>query len=92
MAYNKTKFHLWPGDKWVANKPLDVTGNLETTAITIGGVAFDEKVDDRVSNLLTGEGIDLTYNDGTNELTVAVRISNSHKCWCCIIRLRSIYP
>lgn len=64
------------GDKWVANKPLDVTGNLEATAITIGGVAFDEKVDDRVSNLLTaGEGIDLTYNDGTNELTVAAELA-----------------
>jgi len=64
------------GDKWVVNKPLDVTGNLEATAITIGGVAFDEKVDDRVSNLLTaGEGIDLTYNDGTNELTVAAELA-----------------
>lgn len=60
------------------NKPLDVSGNVEATAFTIGGVSLDETIDDRVSNLLTaGEGIDLTYNDGTNELTVAAETATT---------------
>jgi len=70
------------GDKWVANKPLDVTGaltvagNVEATSLTINGVTFEQLVDSEVANLLTaGEGIDLTYNDGTNELTIAAELA-----------------
>jgi hypothetical protein len=70
------------GDKWVANKPLDVTGaltvagNVEATSLTINSVTFEQLVDSEVANLLTaGEGIDLTYNDGTNELTIAAELA-----------------
>jgi len=59
------------GDKWTTNKPLDVTGQLY-----IDGVTFEQLVDSEVANLLTaGEGIDLTYNDGTNELTIAAELA-----------------
>ncbi len=59
------------GDKWVTNKPLDVADQL-----FIDGVAFEQLVDSEVANLLTaGEGIDLTYNDGTDELTIAAELA-----------------
>lgn len=59
------------GDKWTTNKPLDVN-----TQLYIDGVAFEQLVDSEVANLLTaGEGIDLTYNDGTNELTIAAELA-----------------
>lgn len=64
------------GDKWTMNKPLDVTGNLEASSITVNGVTFEQLVDSEVANLLTaGEGIDLTYNDGSNELTIAAELA-----------------
>lgn len=77
-ATKPTFLYASSGDKWTMNKPLDVSGNVEATAFTIGGVSLDETIDDRVSNLLTaGEGIDLTYNDGTNELTVAAETATT---------------
>jgi len=37
-----------------------------------------ERVDDRVSSLLhAGEGIDLNYNDGTNQLTVSTELAST---------------
>lgn len=70
------------GDKWTMNKPLDVTGaitasgNVEAASLTVNGVTFEQLVDSEVANLLTaGEGIDLTYNDGSNELTIAAELA-----------------
>ena len=59
------------GDKWVTNKPLDVADQL-----FIDGVPFEQLVDSEVANLLTaGEGIDLTYNDGNDELTISAELA-----------------
>ena len=59
------------GDKWTTNKPLDVADQL-----FIDGVGFEQLVDSEVANLLTaGEGIDLTYNDGNDELTIAAELA-----------------
>jgi len=59
------------GDKWTMNKDLDITGQLY-----LNGVGFEQLVDSEVANLLTaGEGIDLTYNDGANELTIAAELA-----------------
>ena len=38
----------------------------------------DERVDDRVASLLqAGEGIDLTYTDGTNQLSVSAELATT---------------
>lgn len=66
-----TLTYLASGDKWATNKPLDVADQL-----FIDGVAFEQLVDSEVANLLTaGEGIDLTYNNGTDELTIAAELA-----------------
>ena len=55
------------GDKWVSNKDIDATI-----------VGMSETIDDRVSNLLlAGEGIDLTYDDGANSLTVTAETATA---------------
>ena len=73
---NATLTYAATGDKWVFNKPVDVTGNLEASSLTINGVTFEQLVDSEVANLLTaGEGIDLTYVDSTNELTIAAELA-----------------
>lgn len=59
------------GDKWTLNKDFDIAGQLY-----LNGVGFEQLVDSEVANLLTaGEGIDLTYNDGLNELTIAAELA-----------------
>jgi hypothetical protein len=73
---NATLTYEATGDEWQFNKPLDVTGNVEASSLTINGVEFEQLVDSEVANLLTaGEGIDLTYVDSTNELTIAAELA-----------------
>ena len=60
-------------DRFAINKALNVTSDL-----LIGGVGFNELVDDRCSNLfLAGEGIDLAYNDGAGSLTVSAELATT---------------
>lgn len=55
------------GHKWVSSIPFDATI-----------VGMSETIDDRVSNLLlAGEGIDLTYDDAANSLTVTAETATS---------------
>ena len=55
------------GDKWVANKTIDATI-----------LGMSETIDDRVSSLLlAGEGIDLTYADASNSLTVTAETATA---------------
>ena len=50
---------------------FNVGGNLY-----VGGVSLSETVDDRVAALTqAGEGIDVTYNDGANTLTISAEIA-----------------
>lgn len=50
---------------------FNVGGNLY-----VGGVSLSETIDDRLSNLAqAGEGIDVTYNDGANTLTISAEIA-----------------
>jgi len=69
---------------FVGNLTGNVTGqvsdlsNFSTTNLSEGTNLYftDERVDDRLNNLLlAGEGIDLTYNDGANSLTVAAELA-----------------
>lgn len=53
-----------------------VAASGDYTAGQITG--FDEAVDDRVASLLVaGEGVNLTYNDGANTLTIDVDLSDA---------------
>ena len=60
---------------WDFNRNVNLlTGN----DFKIDGIGFDERVDDRMNNLLlAGEAIDLTYNDGAGTLTVTAEIASS---------------
>ena len=51
------------------NRHVNITSGHD---FKIGGVGFDERVDDRLNSLLlAGEAIDLVYNDGSNSLTIS---------------------
>jgi len=60
-----------------ASDYLETSGDFNVGgALTVGGESFSEVVGDAVATLLQeGEGIDLTYNDGANTLTVAAEIA-----------------
>ena len=54
---------------WDMNRHVNITSGHD---FKIGGVGFDERVDDRLNSLLlAGEAIDLVYNDGSNSLTIS---------------------
>lgn len=61
-------------DAWNLNKALDLSA---LSALKIGGEAITEALEDHlVTNfLLAGEGIDLTYVDGSNTLTIAAELA-----------------
>ena len=51
---------------------VDVDGTLETDALTIGGTAISEVINDRIGAVITaGDGIDVTNDDGLNIVTIA---------------------
>lgn len=60
-------------NRWDFNKPLDIGFATLDSAVLLNGVGLREVIEDHlVTNFfLEGEGIDLTYNDGTNKLTVS---------------------
>ena len=91
---NATITYSASGDDWVFNKGIqapdfegiylgfDSDFSAKTTdALTEGSTNLyytDERVDDRLSNLLlAGEGIDLTYDDGANSLTIAAELATT---------------
>lgn len=61
-------------DRWDFNKTLDL---LDSNSLMFAGVSWKEVLEDHlVTNFfLEGEGIDLTYDDGTNKLTIASEIA-----------------
>jgi len=63
------------GDKWVMNKTLNLPAGL--TSLEFNGTSLTETLEDHlVSNFfLAGEGVDLTYDDGANTLTVAAELA-----------------
>jgi len=63
-------------DAWNMNKDLDLSS---LTALKFAGENLTEALEDHlVTNFfLAGEGIDLTYNDGANTLTVAAEVATS---------------
>jgi len=86
-----TMLYVSSSDRWVFNKNIEATtfvgnvtgqvsdiSNFSTTNLSEGSNLYftDERVDDRINNLfLAGEGIDLTYVDGSNTFTVAAELA-----------------
>jgi hypothetical protein len=61
-------------DRWNFNKDIDLSG---LTALKVAGENLTEALEDHLVNnfFLAGEGIDLTYVDGSNTLTVAAELA-----------------
>lgn len=61
-------------DAWNLNKDLDLSA---FSALKIGGIEVTEALEDHLVNnfFLAGEGIDLTYVDGSNTLTIAAELA-----------------
>lgn len=59
-------------DRWGFNKPLNLPAGV-STSLLFGGVALTEVLEDHLAAnfFLAGEGIDLTYSDVGNTLTIA---------------------
>jgi len=64
-------------DRWDFNKPIDVLFSSLDSAVKLNGIGLREAIEDHlVTNFfLAGEGIDLTYSDGSNTLTVAAELA-----------------
>jgi hypothetical protein len=64
-------------NRWDFNVPLDIGYASLDSAVFLNGVALREVIEDHlVTNFfLAGEGIDLTYNDGSNTLTVSAELA-----------------
>jgi len=64
-------------DRWDPNKPLDVPHASLDSAVFLNGVGLGERIEDHLANsfLQAGEGIDLNYVDGSNQLTVAAELA-----------------
>ena len=63
-------------DRWDFNKAIDLPDSIGAS-LFFNGVAVTEAIEDHLVNnfFLAGEGIDLTYNDGSNTLTVAAELA-----------------
>lgn len=57
-------------DRWDFNKPLDIGFASLDSAVFLGGVSLQEKIEDHMFNFFQqGEGIDIVYDDGAGTLT-----------------------
>jgi len=58
-------------DLWDLNKNIDLTSGTDLTAISIGAVSLQERIEDHLASTFfqNGEAMDITYDDGANTLT-----------------------
>jgi hypothetical protein len=64
-------------DRWDLNKPLELSDSGLSTAIFLNGVSLQEVIEDHLATnyFLAGEGIDLSYVDGSNTFTIAAELA-----------------
>jgi hypothetical protein len=64
-------------DRWDFNKPIEIGFASLDSAIVLNGIGLREVIEDHLVNnfFVAGEGIDLTYVDGSNSLTVAAELA-----------------
>jgi hypothetical protein len=63
-------------DEWEFNKTLNLTGS---NSLELNGVDFKEIIEDHLANntLQAGEGIDITYDDTANTITIAAELAST---------------
>ena len=63
-------------DEWEFNKTLNLTGS---NSLELNGVDFKEIIEDHLANntLQPGEGIDITYDDTANTITIAAELAST---------------
>ena len=62
-------------DTWDFNKSVNLPAGKD---FTVGGVGFEERVDDRLNDLIqVGEGLDIVYDDTANTLTFSAELATS---------------
>ena len=63
-------------DRWNMNKTLDLT---DSNSLMFAGISWKEVLEDHLVNsvLLEGEGLDITYNDGSGTITFAAELATS---------------
>jgi hypothetical protein len=64
-------------DHWDFNKPIELSEGSLNAAIFLNGVSLQEVIEDHLATnyFLAGEGIDLSYVDGANQLTIAAELA-----------------
>lgn len=64
-------------DRWDFNKPIDIGFASLDSAMFFNGVSLREVLQDHLYNdfFVPGEGIDLSYVDGSNTLTIAAEVA-----------------
>jgi len=68
---------LWNAgtDNWDFNRSINLPQGLD---FKINGVGFNERVDDRLNDMIqVGEGLDIAYDDTANTLTFSAEIASS---------------
>jgi len=76
-GYSGTKATLTyngANDEWEMNKTLNLS---DSNSLEFGGINWKEVLEDHLANnyFLQGEGIDLTYDDNANTLTVSAELA-----------------
>lgn len=64
-------------DRWDFNKGVELNDSIGGVSIYFAGTKITEAIEDHLVNnfFLAGEGIDLTYVDGSNTLTIAAELA-----------------
>lgn len=68
---------LWNAgtDNWDFNRSINLPSGLD---FKIDGVGTNERIDDRLNNLIqVGEGLDIVYDDTANTLTFSAELATS---------------
>lgn len=63
-------------DRWDLNKPLELEDSIGAS-IFFNGTSITEAIEDHLVNnvLISGEGLDITYDDGLNKITFAAELA-----------------
>lgn len=57
-------------DRWDFNKPIDIAFNSLDSAVFLGGISLQERIEDHLANFFQqGEGLDIVYDDNLGTLT-----------------------
>lgn len=74
---NATILYNGATDRWDYNKSVNLPDSIGGTSLYFNGISVTEAIEDHLVNnfFYAGEGIDLTYVDGSNALTIDAEIA-----------------